>query len=726
MYAQLSVGVDSWIVQAFVFEYWARGGDLESLRTLHQELTQRLADVGHRGKDSISDVDGLLTDISERSRIHNAGQSSVWNLPMASRQRLLTQWGENVDHRQLAAKITALSFELREIVLEISKIGQYKSRRIMQSQNIIGMTTTACAARWDLLNSLEIEILVCEEAGEVMEAHTLCTLLPSLQHAIFIGDPLQLRPEVNEQMLTLETTTGDHYRLDESLLERLMLPRDPQLSAVPASHLTMQRRMHPDISKIARITYPYLQDHDLTADRPMIHGLASRMFWWDHRFLELKSDDLKSHSNVHEVEMVAGLVEYLLRSGAYSQGDIAVLTPYSGQLVKLHQRLGTSCDIWLSDKDRNLLLSDELLALGIEGRVTKDKVSISDMLRLTSVDNFQGEEAKIVILTTVRSGGSAGFLKSLNRINVACSRAREGFYIIGNSYTLSQVPMWRSVIDVFEGRIGPAIMTCCNTHPEHQAPVRQPEDFGRIQECRAVCGEVLKCGHKCGEYCHPPSLHQRLVCQEPCRTVFRCGHGCTQKCYQNCGPCGFAIDNVVLTCGHVGHKLCSGEDSQCNLVIDTRRLDCGHDLIVRCGDESQAEGVCPQPCGMTLMCGHTCPGKCVDCFKKDRHMQCIQKCSLSKSCGHLCLTLCHQGKPCPENCPEPCTSRCEHGPCTRRCSDDCDPCVKPASAGCEHQAPTSSFCCLPDPGSSCSRPCNTGRSSPSYVSIPMLIATCSS
>lgn len=688
---------------------------MESLRTLHYELSQRLADAGPRGKDSIPDVSGLLTDISEQSRIQDskAGQSSVWNLPLTSRQRLLSEWAKDVDHGRLATRITALFFDLQEIVGEINRIGHSKSIRIMQAQNIIGMTTTACAGRWDLLKSLKLEILVCEEAGEIMEAHTLCTLLPSLQHAIFIGDPLQLRPEVNEQMLTLETTTGYHYRLDESLLERLMLPRDPQLFAVPASQLTMQRRMHPDISKIARITYPYLQDHELTAHRPPIHGLASRMFWWDHRFPELESDDLKSHANVYEVEMVAGLVEYLVRSGAYSQGDIVVLTPYSGQLIKLHQRLGASCDIWLSDKDRNLLLSDELLALGIEGRVTKDKVPISEMLRLTSVDNFQGEEAKIVILTTVRSGGSAGFLKSPNRINVACSRAREGFYIIGNSGTLSQVPMWRSVIDLFEGRIGPAIMTCCHTHPEHRAAVQRPEDFGRIQECVAVCGEVLECGHKCRENCHPPGLHQRLVCQELCQTIFKCGHNCTRKCYQKCGPCTLAIDNIVLKCGHAGHKLCSGEDSECNFVTDTRRLDCGHDLSIRCGHDRQLEGACPQSCSMPLLCGHICPGKCLDCFKKNRHMRCIQMCNSPKSCGHLCQSLCHQGKACPEICPEPCTSRCEHGLCMRRCSDDCDPCMKPQSAGCEHQAQPRSFCCLPDTNAPCSRTCNKGKLCPS-------------
>ena len=55
------------------------------------------------------------------------------------------------------------------------------------------MTMTACAMNSSLLHKLDLQVVICEEAGEVMEAQTLCTLFPSIQHAIFIGDPLQLR-----------------------------------------------------------------------------------------------------------------------------------------------------------------------------------------------------------------------------------------------------------------------------------------------------------------------------------------------------------------------------------------------------------------------------------------------------------------------------------------------------------------------------------------------------
>lgn len=36
-----------------------------------------------------------------------------------------------------------------------------------------------------------------EEASQVLEAHILALLVPSIEHLILIGDPLQLRPTVN-------------------------------------------------------------------------------------------------------------------------------------------------------------------------------------------------------------------------------------------------------------------------------------------------------------------------------------------------------------------------------------------------------------------------------------------------------------------------------------------------------------------------------------------------
>jgi len=57
--------------------------------------------------------------------------------------------------------------------------------------------------------------LICEEAGEVLEAHVLASLSASVQHMVLIGDHLQLRPLVQTYELTIEGRKG--YRLNESV-----------------------------------------------------------------------------------------------------------------------------------------------------------------------------------------------------------------------------------------------------------------------------------------------------------------------------------------------------------------------------------------------------------------------------------------------------------------------------------------------------------------------------
>lgn len=59
------------------------------------------------------------------------------------------------------------------------------------------------------------------------------------------------------------------------------------------------------------------------------------------------------------------------------------------------------------------------------------------------MDNFQGEEAKVIVISLVRSNDERkyGFLKTSNRINVLLSRASHGMYIFGNIYTARLVPI---------------------------------------------------------------------------------------------------------------------------------------------------------------------------------------------------------------------------------------------------------------------------------------------
>ena len=90
--------------------------------------------------------------------------------------------------------------------------------------------------------------------------------------------------------------------------------------------------------------------------------------------------------------------------------------------------------------------------LKIKGLIKDDPLFKETLrnLRVTSVDNYQGEENDIIILSLVRSNESnnIGFLKISNRVCVALSRARQGLFIFGNSSCLlgSKFKLWEDVI----------------------------------------------------------------------------------------------------------------------------------------------------------------------------------------------------------------------------------------------------------------------------------------
>ena len=66
------------------------------------------------------------------------------------------------------------------------------------------------------------------------------------------------------------------------------------------------------------------------------------------------------------------------------------------------------------------------------------------------MDNFQGEENRIIILSLVRSNGEQrlGYTAVDNRICVALSRAQNGFYVIGNFHMfVTQNNTWKTIVN---------------------------------------------------------------------------------------------------------------------------------------------------------------------------------------------------------------------------------------------------------------------------------------
>lgn len=117
-------------------------------------------------------------------------------------------------------------------------------------------------------------------------------------------------------------------------------------SGVTSHHvLSTQRRMLPSISDLVRSTiYPELKDHPQVTKYPPVRGMARPLFFFDHDHPEDGADDdeSKSKSNAYEVAMVVGFASYMLRQG-YAPGQITIITPYVGQLLKLRSAVYLFC-----------------------------------------------------------------------------------------------------------------------------------------------------------------------------------------------------------------------------------------------------------------------------------------------------------------------------------------------------------------------------------------------
>ncbi|RVD83717.1 uncharacterized protein DFL_005496 [Arthrobotrys flagrans] len=415
-----------------------------------------------------------------------------WSLTPTEINAVLRFWKNEV----LRNAITGLAdvAEQHRIKSEkLSTVRKERDRRLLQAADIIGVTTSSLAAHADMLERVQAKVLFCEEAGEILEAHTITTLIPSIEHMILIGDHEQLRPHVANYDLSVESRKGQAYRLDVSLFERLVQQPYGNLALkFPIASLNTQRRMHPTVADLIRLkTYPSLLD--AVPDYPPIPGMKKRLFWMTHGRPDSKGDAIKataSYTNDFEQEMAISLVTHLLHQGIFKEKQIAVLTPYLGQMSKLRRSLGNIMDIVVGSRDQDAL--DE-----IEGFLDDDenekkpedlrpqeiirKSSLAAAVRIATIDNFQGEEADVVIISLVRSNKEhqCGFLKTSNRINVLLSRAKWGMYIIGDANTAGSVPMWSNVIShmSINDCLGDAFELQCERHKNITILAASKEDF---------------------------------------------------------------------------------------------------------------------------------------------------------------------------------------------------------------------------------------------------------
>ncbi|KAF2438516.1 P-loop containing nucleoside triphosphate hydrolase protein [Karstenula rhodostoma CBS 690.94] len=474
--------------------------DIEALKGPITAICDNFRGLKGGSLRTIADVQKRLDETDDLTITPLPDRGAIYNYLLRKAKQIVLR-----EFRDLAKQYTEQ--------VHLKKIGQWEGDQgILLNQRVIGMTTTGLSKYRALISSLRPRVVLIEEAAETLEAPVTAACFPTLEHLVLVGDHQQLRPHCNVHELEAR------YNMNVSLFERLVS------NSIEHDTLRRQRRMIPEIRRLLQPIYgDKLKDHPsvLSEDnRPPVEGMCGvNSFFFTHDWPESR-DNNHSAKNEQEAAMIVGFFDYLVLNGI-DPAKITVLTFYNGQ--------------------RKLLLS----------RLRRHQNLCGHPLKVVTVDSYQGEENDIVLLSLVRSpkDGNIGFLSVDNRVCVALSRARRGFYLFGNAEKLvCGSDTWETVIKVLWGRaakkdtptsgpskrIGYHLPLTCQRHG-NTVFIEDPRDWERLSGgCGESCRCLLPCGHTCMLTCHPFDS-SRIICMQQCnKPCTTCGQACSQSCSDPC------------------------------------------------------------------------------------------------------------------------------------------------------------------------------------------------
>lgn len=405
----------------------------------YEQLKELEAEQGINDDEEFETLRGSFTHLREGFYGKHSSQSGgtgrrkyinyedMWKIPVKERGRVYNELRNQLKEKVLP-KFCQLLAEYAENSKNMQIGGWERDHLVLQNVKVLGMTTTGLSKYRALVSSLKPRIVLIEEAAEAIEGPIVAACLDSLQQLILVGDHKQLRGHCSVQDLE-----GEPFYLDVSMFERLV---NNGMKYVTLRH---QRRMAPEIRQLLTPIYGPLQDHQSVIKREEVPGMGnirSYLFWhdWPESF-----DDMASKYNEKEAEMVVEFFVYLVLNGIPMK-NITVLTFYNGQRKKILKLMKTHSYL--------------------QGQY----------INVVTVDSYQGEENEVVILSLVRNGRQGiGFLSSANRVCVALSRARRGFYMFGNTGMLATDKLWSQVLSILrsmspEPRIGHRLPLTCVKH----------------------------------------------------------------------------------------------------------------------------------------------------------------------------------------------------------------------------------------------------------------------
>ncbi|XP_075784114.1 RNA helicase Mov10l1 isoform X2 [Pelodiscus sinensis] len=294
-----------------------------------------------------------------------------------------------------------------------------------------------------------------DEAGQASEPECLIPLglISEINgQVVLAGDPMQLGPVIKSRLAVA-------YGLNVSMLERLMsrtlYQRNENTFGAYGSYnpllvtkLLKNYRSHSTLLALPSKLF-YHKELEACADASVVSSLLSweklprkgfPLIFHGMRGTETREGHNPSWFNPTEAVQVMRYCCLLTKhvDNAVSVTDIGVITPYRKQVEKIRFLL------------RNVDLMD---------------------IKVGSVEEFQGQEYLVIIISTVRSNESSfddnryflGFLSNAKRFNVAITRPKALLIMVGNPHVLVKDPCFSALL---EYSIANGVYVGCDLPPE--------------------------------------------------------------------------------------------------------------------------------------------------------------------------------------------------------------------------------------------------------------------
>ncbi|GFZ08872.1 P-loop containing nucleoside triphosphate hydrolases superfamily protein [Actinidia rufa] len=342
---------------------------------------------------------------------------------------------------------------------------------LMQYKIIISTYMSASLLYAEGIGRTHFSHIFLDEAGQASEPETMIPL-SHLCHkgtvVVLAGDPMQLGPVIHSK-------DAESCGLGMSYLARLFeCEFYNNLNENYVTKLVQNYRCHP---AILHLPSELFYNGELIASRV---DIASSTPWDDllpNRdfpvlFIGIQGCDEREGNNPSwfnrfEASKVVDIVKKMTERGLTGE-DIGVITPYRQQVLKLYKAL-------------------EILGC-------------SDV-KVGSVEQFQGQERQVIIISTVRSTVKhndfdrthcLGFLSNPKRFNVAITRARSLLIVIGNPHIIGEDPYWNLLL---KHCVDNSSYQGCDLPKErddfHEDPTEKESDLGwKEEDCPQPSNEV--------------------------------------------------------------------------------------------------------------------------------------------------------------------------------------------------------------------------------------------